>query len=287
MERALRLAGSVASGVPREQAARGLPKFARAVPLAQKGGMDHPPPPVASPGIRVESLCLRFGGDILFDGLSLDLPPGSFTALLGASGVGKTSLLRALAGLATAETGRITATDGGKVFSRAAIMGQQDGLLPWLSALGNVAIGARLRGARTDTARARRLLAEVGLAGRETSLPAALSGGMRQRVALARTLYEDRPIVLMDEPFSALDSLTRAQMQSLAAGLLAGRTVLLITHDPMEACRLADRVLIMAGNPARLSAPVRLAGATPRAVDDPDVLATQGHLMRTLLAGAA
>jgi putative hydroxymethylpyrimidine transport system ATP-binding protein len=249
--------------------------------------MDQSPPRVASPGIRVESLCLRFGGDTLFDGLSLELPAGSFTALLGASGVGKTSLLRALAGLSAAESGRITATDGGPVFSRAAMMGQWDGLLPWLSALANVTIGARLRGARPDTARARRLLADVGLAGREAALPATLSGGMRQRAALARTLYEDRPIVLMDEPFSALDSLTRAQMQSLAAGLLRGRTVLLITHDPMEACRLADRVVVMAGAPARLSPPLNLTGDTPRAVDDPDVLSHQGQLLRTLLAGVA
>jgi putative hydroxymethylpyrimidine transport system ATP-binding protein len=242
---------------------------------------------MASPGLTVETLCLRFGGETLFDGLSLDLPAGRVTALLGASGVGKTSLLRALAGMAVIESGRITATDSLPVFSRAALIGQQDGLLPWLSSLGNVTIGARLRGTRPDLAHARHLLAEVGLTGRETALPATLSGGMRQRVALARTLYEDRPIVLMDEPFSALDSLTRAQMQTLAARLLRGRTVLLITHDPMEACRLADQVLVMAGFPARLSAPLALHGDTPRAVDDPNVLSIQGQLLRTLLAGAA
>ena len=248
---------------------------------------DQPKQRNASPGIRVERLCLRFGGEFLFDRLSLDLPPGSFTALLGASGVGKTSLLRALAGLAPVESGSMRATDGGPVAPRAAIMGQQDGLLPWLSALGNVTIGARLRGERTEVRRARDLLAAVGLAGREAALPAALSGGMRQRVALARTMFEDRPIVLMDEPFSALDAVTRAQVQDQAARLLRGRTVLLITHDPMEACRLADQVLVMAGYPARLSAALTLGGSTPRAVDDPDVLETQGHLMRTLLASAA
>ena len=166
-------------------------------------------------------------------------------------------------------------------------MGQQDLLLPWLSAEANVALGARLRGARPDRARARHLLDAVGLAGAQAARPATLSGGMRQRVALARTLYEDRPVVLMDEPFSALDSLTRAQMQSLAARVLAGRTVLLVTHDPMEACRLADRVLVMSGFPATLSEPLHLSGPTPRAVDDPTLLTAQGALLRTLLEGAA
>jgi putative hydroxymethylpyrimidine transport system ATP-binding protein len=162
-------------------------------------------------------------------------------------------------------------------------MGQQDLLLPWLSALGNVTLGARLRGERPDRDRALSLLGRVGLADRADASPEALSGGMRQRVALARTLYEDRPIVLMDEPFSALDSLTRARIQALAAELLAGRTVLLITHDPWEACRLADVLLVLQGNPATLSAPLVVGGATPRAVDDANVLTTQGKLLKQLI----
>ncbi len=238
------------------------------------------------PGIRIEGLVLRFGAGRVFDGLDLDLPGGQLTAMLGASGVGKTSLLRVLAGLLPAEAGRITAADGGALAGRIAYMGQQDLLLPWLSALGNVMLGARLRGARPDRDRALDLLDRVGLGGAAALRPAALSGGMRQRVALARTLYEDRPVVLMDEPFSALDGLTRARVQTLAAGLLRGRTVLLITHDPMEACRLAQRVLVLCGFPARCGAPLLLAGDAPRAVDDPVVLAAQGGLMRNLLGGA-
>jgi putative hydroxymethylpyrimidine transport system ATP-binding protein len=251
--------------------------------------------PMRSPGITVQDLNLRLdpradarvAGGMLFDRLNMDLPGGEMTALLGASGVGKTSLLRVLAGLETPLSGRIVAQDGATLANRIAYMGQQDLLLPWLSALGNVMLGARLRGERADPARARRLLVEVGLAGREAALPATLSGGMRQRVALARTLYEDRPIVLMDEPFSALDGLTRARVQTLAAGLLRHRTVLLITHDPLEACRLADSVLVMAGLPARLGETLRLTGATPRAVDDPAVLASQGALLRRLLDDSA
>lgn len=234
----------------------------------------------------VEALSLRFGDGRLFDRLCLEIAGGEVTALLGASGIGKTSLLRVIAGLHPASGGRIHAGDGGGLHGRIAYMGQQDLLLPWLSALRNVMLGARLRGERADPGRAMALLDQVGLRADAASLPATLSGGMRQRVALARTLYEDRPVVLMDEPFSALDAVTRTHVQALAAGLLRGRTVLLITHDPLEACRLARRVLVMSGFPAKLSDPLTLDGATPRAVDDPVVLATQGALLRALLGGA-
>ncbi len=238
------------------------------------------------PGVRIDGLTLRFGAQTLFEALRLDLPAGRLTALLGESGVGKSTLLRVLAGLESPHAGWVGSDDGRPLAGRVAFMGQQDLLLPWLSAAANVTIGARLRGDRPDHARAKSLLARVGLAESAAALPEQLSGGMRQRVALARTLYEDRPIVLMDEPFSALDALTRARIQSLAAELLAGRTVLFITHDPLEACRLADTLLVLQGGPARLATPITLAGATPRAVDDPDVLATQGRLLRLLLAGA-
>ncbi len=236
--------------------------------------------------ITLQKLCVRLGPGLLFDRLDTELPGAAWTALLGASGVGKTTLLRVLAGLVAADSGTIVTSDGAGLAGRIAYMGQQDLLLPWLSAEANVCLGARLRGAQPDRARARHLLDAVGLAGAADARPATLSGGMRQRVALARTLYEDRPVVLMDEPFSALDGLTRAQMQSLAARVLAGRTVLLVTHDPMEACRLADRVLVMTGFPATLSEPLHLAGPTPRAVDDPALLTAQGALLRILLEGA-
>ena len=129
------------------------------------------------------------------------------------------------------------------------------------------------------------LLDRVGLAGRAAALPAELSGGMRQRAALARTLYEDRPIVLMDEPFSALDTITRARVQELAAELLRGRTALLITHDPLEACRISHHLIVLSGHPARLGVPIAVPGEAPRPPDDPGLLRTQGELMRLLTAG--
>ena len=248
--------------------------------------MNDAPATLAAPSIVIRSLSLRFGDGKLFDDLTVQLPGGQLTALLGASGIGKTSLLRVVAGLQPALNGQILADDGRGLAGRIAYMGQQDLLLPWLTTAGNVTIGAALRGERPDHDRAHRLLDQVGLGANTRAMPGTLSGGMRQRVALARTLYENRPVVLMDEPFSALDAVTRAHMQTLAAELLHGRTVLLITHDPLEACRLAQRVLVMSGFPASLSAPLTLDGPTPRAVDDPDMLRTQGALLRVLLGGA-
>ena len=237
-----------------------------------------------SPGLAIRGLASRYGGTEVFADVSFEVPAGAFVALLGPSGVGKTTLLRILAGLAAASAGSVAATDGTGLNGRIAYMAQQDLLLPWASARENVVLGARLRGETADVARGVEMLARVGLAGRALALPAQLSGGERQRVALARTLYEERPVVLLDEPFSALDALTRIKMQTLAARVLAGRTVLFITHDPLEACRLGAQVLVLAGAPARMAAPITLAGAAPRAVDDPAVLAAQAALLRRLAA---
>ncbi len=161
-------------------------------------------------------------------------------------------------------------------------MAQTDLLLPWLNVLDNVLLGSRLRGERPDRQRALELLARVGLADAALARPETLSGGMRQRAALARTLMEDRPVVLMDEPFSGLDALTRLRLQALAAELLAGRTVLLITHDPLEALRLGDQVLVMNGRPATLHILPDLPGIPPRDPGDPAVQAAYRAILRRL-----
>jgi putative hydroxymethylpyrimidine transport system ATP-binding protein len=167
-------------------------------------------------------------------------------------------------------------------------MAQTDLLLPWLDVLGNATLGPRLRGdrpARTAAMyRARALLEDVGLGDRLAARPDALSGGMRQRVALVRTLVEDRPVVLMDEPFGSLDAISRLQLQDLAARLLAARTVLLVTHDPLEAARLGHRIHVMAGTPATLDTALEPPGVPPRDATDPAVLATQAELLRRLAA---
>ena len=230
----------------------------------------------------MQDASLGYGGAALFQGLDFTLTGGAWTCLLGTSGVGKSTLLRLIAGLERPERGTIRCSDGQPLAGRLAWMGQRDDLLPWLPARANVMLGARLRGDPPDPARAESLLERVGLTPQRDQLPATLSGGQRQRVALARTLMEDRPVVLMDEPFSALDAITRARLQSLAAALLAGRTVLLVTHDPLEALRLGHRVHIMAGQPARLEPPILPAGDPPRDLHDPALMRLQGDLLARL-----
>ena len=233
--------------------------------------------------VRVHGARFGFEGTLLFDGLDLALERGRWTCLLGPSGVGKSSLLRVIAGLERLESGSLSIA-GGAGGAAVAYMAQQDLLMPWLGALGNVSLGARLRGERPDRARALALLERVGLGAEADALPHTLSGGMRQRVALARTLMEDRPIVLMDEPFSALDAITRARLQALAASLLAGRTVLLITHDPLEALRLGDRIYVMAGRPASLQPAPAPDGPPPRSLGDSSLQALHAALLERLSA---
>lgn len=235
---------------------------------------------MSSPALSVRSAHIVLDGHVVAENLSLDFAAGRTTCLLGRSGVGKTSLLRHLAGLlpGTAPAGPV------------AYMAQRDLLLPWLSVLDNVLLGHRLR--RDETARrsaeprARSLLAEVGLGDRIDALPQTLSGGMRQRAALARTLCEDRRIVLMDEPFGHLDAVTRFDLQDLAARLLEGRTVVMVTHDPLEALRMGHEIRVLSGNPLAPGPLIAPVGAVPRDPADPELLALQARLIQELRRGS-
>ncbi|GBQ12401.1 nitrate/sulfonate/bicarbonate ABC transporter ATP-binding protein [Komagataeibacter rhaeticus] len=255
--------------------------------MTDNDARTHRPAPgqVDLPGLRISGLSLQYGSRAIFTDLDLTVQGGEFVVLLGTSGVGKSSLLKIVAGLTRASTGTVTASDGRPLAGRIAYMGQQDLLYPWLTVIENVMLGARLRGERQEPDRARHLLGRVSLHERAKALPSELSGGMRQRVAIARTLYESHPFVLMDEPFSALDTFTRAQVQDLTAELLQDHTVLLITHDPLEACRIGHRLVVLSGHPARLGEPIHVPGPTPRAPDDDALLHIQGHLMRILMEG--
>lgn len=241
-----------------------------------------------SPAITIENAYLRYQNHILFQDLNCYLPAGKTTCLLGPSGVGKTSLLRMLASLPvdekTEQSASIKTNNDRNIKNRISYLAQTDLLLPWLNCIENTLIGYRLRNAINNATRqqAKELLIKVGLEKALYQYPAQLSGGMRQRVALVRTLIENKPIVLMDEPFSALDTITRLQLQELTATLLTDKTVLLITHDPLEALRLSHQILIMSGSPAQLSKPIVLDNNPPRLLTDEQLLKWQGELMQQL-----
>ena len=199
-----------------------------------------------APSIRVHGTH-HIDGQRLFGPIDLTLPAGQWTCVLGRSGVGKSTLLRLIADMPNAGNfnGKISTSDAAELKGRVSVMAQSDLLLPWLSVFENTVLGARLRNQEPDIERAERLLNQVGLSEHMWKKPNSLSGGMRQRTALARTLIEDRPIALLDEPFSALDASTRADMQELAAEVLKGKTVFLVTHDPAEAVRLGHRIIVL------------------------------------------
>lgn len=225
--------------------------------------------PAADPAVRLREVVHRIGPMDVLGGVSLDVRAGQTVALVGPSGCGKSTLLELVCGLQTATSGTVTAAP-------AALLPQRDALLPWADALDNAALPLRLAGRRRADARreAEPLLAALGLRGFERVRPAQLSGGMRQRVAVARALLTGRRVLCLDEPFGALDAITRADAHRWLAGALASepRTVLLVTHDVEEALVLADRVCVLSPRPARIVAELAVPGDRPRDPADADLI---------------
>jgi ABC-type nitrate/sulfonate/bicarbonate transport system ATPase subunit len=204
--------------------------------------------------------------------LDLAVAEHEVIGLVGPSGCGKSTLLELVCGLLEPNTGAIAVGDGETAagrLSQSAYMPQRDLLLPWYSALDNAALALRNRGLGKAEARRQAgvLFERFGLAGFEQTPPAELSGGMRQRVAFLRTLVAGKPLLALDEPFAALDAITRAEMQEWLAGALRDdpRTVVLVTHDVEEALYLSDRVVVLSARPARIVA--ELEAPAPRAAD--------------------
>ena len=221
----------------------------------------------------MRGLSRAFGGRQVLDGVDLDIEPGEFVAMLGVSGTGKSTLLRALAGLDREVTGELS------VPGPVAVAFQEPRLLPWRRVLANVALGLRVPDAGAAAARA---LEEVGLTERAGAWPLTLSGGEAQRAALARALVREPSLLLLDEPFSALDALTRIAMHRLVLRLWERHrpAVLLVTHDVDEALILADRVLVLASGRIVFSGPVEV--PRPRDRDNPGLTALRHRLLTEL-----
>jgi putative hydroxymethylpyrimidine transport system ATP-binding protein len=228
----------------------------------------------------------KIAGIALFSDLKMDIKSGQWTALLGPSGAGKSTILRLFAGIDQIASfhGSITCDDGKSLAGRVSYMAQDDLLLPWATVRQNINLGKRLRAEPEDWAKSEHLITAVGLSDHVDKYPSMLSGGERQRVALARTLIEDRPVVLLDEPFSALDVRTRADMQELAARHFQDRTVLLVTHDPYEAVRLCGSIYCLQGQ--KLQQSRHLEPPFPKMLDDKDLFALQAELLSQIRAGA-
>ncbi|MFG2193969.1 ABC transporter ATP-binding protein [Streptomyces sp. NPDC048639] len=232
-----------------------------------------PDPPTATTAVRVSGLTRAFDGRPVIDGLELDVRPGEFVALLGRSGCGKSTLLRVLAGLDREIDGTVL------VPRRRAVAFQAPRLMPWKRVWRNVMLG--LPG-RPERAVAERALEEVGLGHRSDAWPKTLSGGEAQRASLARALVREPDLLLLDEPFGALDALTRIKAQQLVAELWQRRgcAVLLVTHDVEEALLLADRALVMDEGRIAYETPVDL--PRPRDIADPRFAGLRARLLDRL-----
>lgn len=223
--------------------------------------------------ITIEGLSHRFGPSVLaIDNISVDIREGEFISIVGPSGCGKTTLLNIIAGLHPVQEGTASVLGAPPALGsrNTAYMMARDGLLPWLTASKNAEFGASIRGMPTKQreARARHLLESVGLGQFINAHPKELSHGMRQRVALARTFCLESPLLLMDEPFGALDAQTKLQLEEVLLDLWSEerRTVLFITHDLSEAIALSDRVLVMSRRPGRIIADIPITLPRPRSI---------------------
>ncbi|WP_309226649.1 MULTISPECIES: ABC transporter ATP-binding protein [unclassified Mycolicibacterium] len=232
------------------------------------------PAVAAGPALSLNAVSKRYRTDAgvitALDAVSLTVQSGEFVCIVGTSGCGKSTLLNLIAGLEQPTSGELTI--GGR---RVALMFQEPALFPWLTSRGNIELALRARGvARAQRAvEAGQLLTTVGLADFADARPHQLSGGMRQRVALARALAQDSDVLLMDEPFGALDAMTRDRLHEELERIVEkrGLTVIFVTHNVREAARLADRVIVLGARPGRIVHTFPVATARPRTINSTEV----------------
>jgi NitT/TauT family transport system ATP-binding protein len=245
-------------------------------------------PPGATTAVALSGVTKVYGrGEnavLALDGLDLDVAPGEFVCLVGASGCGKSTLLNLVAGLDRPTSGRIEIADG----AHPGLMFQEPALFPWLTVNANVEVPLKLRKMPRAQRRARvaELLETVHLGEFARRRPHELSGGMRQRVALARTLGLDTPVLLMDEPFGALDAMTRDLLHDELERIWTERrlTVLFVTHNVREAARLGDRIVLLSSRPGRIIYSTRVDVPRPRRIDSPEVAAIAADVTTRLRA---
>ena len=247
-------------------------------------------------GVELQGVSKRFGATAALDGIDLVVPPGQFLTLIGPSGCGKTTLLRLVAGLAEPDGGAVTVGDepprAAQTARQLGFVPQSPGLLPWRTVRANarLLVDSGRRRAGLPTAEIDALLERVGLEGFLRSYPHELSGGMQQRVALVRAFALDAPVLLMDEPFAALDEITRAEMRYLLLELAEERqaTVVFVTHSIAEAVMLSDRVVVMTGRPGRIEADRVIPLSRPRHPEQEETaefFALETELRRALRTG--
>ena len=238
--------------------------------------------------LKVAGLSKRFGDLSIFENFDLTLPPNGFTVLIGPSGCGKSTLFNVLTGAVAGDAGKILWSGRSVSHLRevSAYMQQKDMLLPWFSLMENAVLPVRVTGGDMAASgeKAMILFKRLGLEGFEAYLPGAISGGMRQRCALVRTLMFERDLILLDEPLSALDAITRRSLQSLLLMLQVEfkKSILMITHDIEEALRLADEILVLSGRPMRVLDRFALEQPKLRRISDPELIAIKDHVLNLL-----
>ncbi len=241
-------------------------------------------PEMTDAAVVVDGITKRFGrGPLILDDISLTVAPGEFLCILGASGCGKSTLLNLVAGLEQPTAGTVEVPG-----HRPSLMFQEPALYPWLTASENVELALKLRGVGKAERReeGKRLLALVRLEGAGQKRPHELSGGMRQRVAMARALAQDSKVLLMDEPFAALDAITRDVLHDELTRIRTevGATVLFVTHNVREAVRLGDRVILLSSRPGRVANEFTVDIAQPRRIESPEVAAMSVEITEHLRA---
>jgi len=250
--------------------------------------------------IEVEQLCVRFGALSVIDNLSFSIAQHEFVSLLGPSGCGKSTLLRAIAGLLPATSGSVLlcgkTVKQGEAALRLGLMFQKPLLLPWRTTLQNITLPVEIElGGRivspNDLLRARRLLSLVRLDGFEDAYPNQLSGGMQQRVALARALMSDPDVLLLDEPFGALDEMTREALNDELLHVWRSsdtrlKTIVMVTHSIQEAVALSDRIFVFATRPARLQEIAQVVLPYPREPESAEFAHALGHVRKVVKGGS-